>query len=223
MTSNRFKLLIMDFDGTIAQTLDDVVWCMRKTFEGYGHAAPDYTDVLSTVGLTLEDSFRALCKEPITEDKIGAWVSNYRKLYKTEGGTRTRLFPGMKESMQKAHEQGVNLLVVSNKGMAAIEHALETLGIDQYIDRVLSGDTTKHKKPNAELYNSEIKPLYPAFIDSDILVVGDTCVDLEFARNTDLKSCWVTYGYGKREECLALSPTYTIDNAKDLSGVVLAH
>jgi len=215
-------LLIMDFDGTIAETLPDVAWCMEKTFKSYGLTAPKYEDVRSTVGMTLEDSLQTLSKETIPTEKVSEWVKTYRAIYKEEGGQRTSLFPGMAMSMQSAYEHDIKILVVSNKGMAAIQAALTKLNIDKYVDRVLSGDNVTHKKPDPALYISEIKPLYPSLIDSEVLVVGDTRIDLVFANNAGLRSCWAGYGYGKRDECMALSPTYTIKEAGELAKIIVS-
>lgn len=220
MTTDDISLLIMDFDGTIAETLEDVAFCMKGTFENYGLRAPNYSAVHATVGLTLEDSFRVLSDGAIPKDKVDEWVAFYRDLYKKEGGVRTRLFSGMDESMQTAYERGVKILVVSNKGMSAIQAALSKLGVAQYVDHILSGDTVTHKKPDPGLYSDEIRKLYPDIKDDEVLVVGDTIVDLTFAKNAGLRSCWASYGYGKSEECLACDPTCIIEEAKELAALI---
>ncbi|MDD3183318.1 MAG: HAD family hydrolase [Alphaproteobacteria bacterium] len=220
MTTDNISLLIMDFDGTIAETLEDVAFCMKKTFEYYGLRAPDYLAVHATVGLTLEDSFRVLSDGAVRKDKVGEWVYFYRDLYKKEGGMRTRLFHGMDQAMQTAHEKGVKILVVSNKGMSAIQAALSKLGVAQYVDQILSGDTVTHKKPDSGLYSEEIKKLYPDVKDDEVLVVGDTIIDLTFAKNAELRSCWASYGYGKSEECLACGPTFIIKEATELASLI---
>jgi len=220
MAVSKFKLLIMDFDGTIAETLPDIVFCMGETFKAHSLPVPEYSAVRATVGLTLEDSFRALGKGAIPEDEIDEWADAYRALYKKEGGARTTLFPGMDKSMKVACEHGARILVVSNKGMYAIEAALAKLDVAQYVDHILSGDTVTHKKPALELYYEEIKPLYPELKDEDFLVVGDTRVDLAFAQNAGLCSCWVAYGYGKNEECQVFSPDYTAQSAQELATII---
>jgi phosphoglycolate phosphatase-like HAD superfamily hydrolase len=50
----------------------------------------------------------------------------------------------------------------------------------------------------------------------DCLFVGDSPADVEAAHRAGVKSCAVTYGYGKREELAKWQPHYWADDLAEL-------
>jgi phosphoglycolate phosphatase len=170
-----FKLLICDFDGTLAATHEDILRGMQRTFEHFGGPVPDERSVLATMGMSLGDAIRSLrgCGDP-AED-IEAWVTFYREVYT---GDRTVLFPGVKPFLQEARRGNVACVVVSNKGERALRSELKRLDILDDIAALFAGDTVRFKKPDARLYRLEIKPQYPHLADQEVLVIGDTATDL---------------------------------------------
>lgn len=197
--ADRYRLLIADFDGTLVETLDDVAWCMKMTFETNGFSAPDRDAVRATIGLSLEDSLRRLSAVPLSSQELSLWVRTYRTLYKTEQGRCSRLFPGVREALKEINQRGVDIVIVSNKGVAAIRAALSKFDIEELIARPFGADVTRYRKPHPALYHEEIKPLFSGLQDHEVLVVGDTSVDLEFAWNAGVAACWASYGYGALE------------------------
>lgn len=56
---------------------------------------------------------------------------------------------------------------------------------------------------------------------SQVLVVGDTEVDLAYAQNIGAASCWAAYGYGRSASCAALAPHFVVCSPTDLLPCVL--
>jgi len=211
-----YQLILLDFDGTLAATLDDVAWCMTKTFEAFGLQPPSRKSVLATMGLPLEDVLRALSEgKSVREEEC--WVRLYREIYKTDGALHTSLFPGVAETLALAHQHGIATVVLSNKGTSAIQASLERLGVISHVDLVFGGDLTEYRKPDPRLYTTNLKRILPAINDSEVLMVGDTETDLEFAMNACVDSCWASYGYGNRQRCLQLAPTHIVESLYELA------
>jgi len=222
MSSNGYKLVLFDFDGTLAQTLDNIIWCMEKTMSFYGQKTPSRKAVIRTVGHTLEESLRMLCPSIIPDKDMPELVSRYREFDKESQGGQTRLFDGVPELLKKAHNHGIRLAIVSNKGIHAIQTVLQRSNVFSFIDIIFSGNTSKFKKPDPDLYHHEIKPHFPDMSHSEVLVVGDTPHDISFAKASGLDSCWVGYGYGNQEACLELEPNYIARNVSDLTSHIFS-
>jgi len=53
------KLIIFDFDGTLASSLEGISACMGKALNLFGYRRPSIDKVRATIGLTLEESIRS--------------------------------------------------------------------------------------------------------------------------------------------------------------------
>ncbi|MEG4803673.1 HAD family hydrolase [Microcoleus sp. ARI1-B5] len=216
---SQYKLIIFDFDGTLAITHKAIVSCITKTFENFNIAPPDADTIRATIGINLANSFKIL-HPAIEESAIPEWVEIYRSFYRTEGEKQLDLFPGTKQVLQLASQSGLSLGVFSNKHVSFVNLFLEKLRIHSFFDLILGDNGQIIQKPNPSVFYSIIKPLFPELDNSQVLMVGDTAVDLLFAKNAGIDSCWAGYGYGDRAECLALKPTFAIANISELAAIV---
>ena len=217
------KTIILDFDGTLASSLEGIWTCMRETLTHNNDAAPTPRQVRQTIGLTLEESMHRLtegrCEEPLTSEM----VKHYRTLHTTKAAPLTRLFDGAIPTLAKLRVLNIFTILVSNKGRAGLHQLTVQLKITNYIDIVISAEDAPYRKPDARLYTEHIAPLLPTTPDSQTLVVGDTETDILFAKNANLLSCWATYGYGDTQRCKALSPNFELQKLTDLPALITAH
>ena len=214
------KTIILDFDGTLASSLEGIWTCMRETLLHYNFPAPTSQQVRQTIGLTLAESIYRLtegrCEEPLTSEL----VKHYRALHATKAAPLTRLFDGAIPTLTELRHSNIFTILVSNKGRAGLHQLIAQLEITDYIDIILSAEDTPHRKPDACLYTDHIAPLLPLTPDSQTLVVGDTETDILFAKNANFLSCWATYGYGNTERCKALSPNFELQSLTDLPALI---
>ncbi|MCC3440082.1 HAD family hydrolase [Microcoleus sp. PH2017_05_CCC_O_A] len=216
---SQYKLIIFDFDGTLAITHKAIISCITKTFESFGNTPPEADIIQGTIGINLQNTFKML-HPAIEESAIPEWVETYRSYYRTEGEKQLDLFPGTKQILQLASKSGLSLIVFSNKHLSFVNLFLEKLRINGFFDLILGDDGQIIQKPNPSVFHSIIKPLFPNLDNSQVLMVGDTAVDLLFAKNAGIDVCWAAYGYGDRAECLALAPTFAIDDISELAAIV---
>lgn len=216
----RIKLIIFDFDGTLASSIEGITACMGKALHLFGYRRPSGDKVRATIGLTLEDSIRKLTKWACPESDIPLVVRTYRNFYDIEGARLTTLFDGVAETLAAVKAAGIKLILVSNKGHAALARLVQELAIANYFDLTLSADCVQQHKPSPTLYSAHIAPVFPQIDPKDILVVGDTESDLCFAANIGAHSCWAAYGYGDAATCTALMPAFTISGVPDLRDVL---
>ena len=216
---SQYKLIIFDFDGTLAITHKAIVSCITKTFESFNVAPPDADTIQGTIGINLPNTFKVL-HPAIDESAVPEWVETYRSYYRTEGEKQLDLFPGTKEFLRLASKSGLSLGIFSNKHVVFVNLFLEKLRINGFFDLILGDNGQIIQKPNPTVFYSIIKPLFPELDNSQVLMVGDTAVDLLFAQNAGIDVCWAAYGYGDRTECLALQPTFAIDAISELTAIV---
>jgi phosphoglycolate phosphatase len=217
---NRYRLIIFDFDGTLANTFNAISLCFAKTFQRFHVVPPSQEAVKSIIGLNLVDAFSNLNAPINGKTDLSIWIAIYRALYTQIGEIQTALFPGTKEILAFAVRSDLKLAVVSNKGTEAINSSLEMYGIRQLVSLVVGENNQAIRKPDPMLFYSIIQPLIGGIRNTETLVVGDTITDLLFAKNSKLDSCWASYGYGNREECIAMRPTFIINDISELYSIL---
>ena len=57
-------------------------------------------------------------------------------------------------------------------------------------------------------------------LHKDAMIVGDMDIDVLTGKNSGMKTCWVSYGLGKRESINGLKPDYIIGDMAELKGII---
>ncbi|KAJ3531912.1 hypothetical protein NM208_g371 [Fusarium decemcellulare] len=222
MTS--IQLVIFDFDGTLFDTHQAISHSIKLTFDSLlPTSAPPETEIQKLIGsgMGLQDVLRAVHPTPNSFDE-NEWTSAYRQIYAEDGQPLVTAFPGAQ------HLLSIPTSIISNKGVAAVVKALENSGIKDIVpEQLIIGDKTPGatRKPDPGSYVDVLVPALKARgvgnIDpSNILVVGDTEADVQFASNIGAKSVWCRFGYGDRATCESLKPDFTIDYLPEVENLV---
>jgi len=67
-----------------------------------------------------------------------------------------------------------------------------------------------------------VLPQYQDLQPECVLLVGDTEIDILFAKSAGVSSCWASYGYGDDERCRQLAPEHEISSIGELPALVLS-
>jgi phosphoglycolate phosphatase len=223
---SSFKAIVFDYDGTLFDTRPTIVHCIRRAFEQQSRPIPGRELVLTTVktGLTLQDTFLILDDQLQTNRAaLNEIVRTYRTLYLEEATPLVKPFAGASETLQQLHASGTKCLVVSNKGVAAIRRSLDDCGLSAFVDLIFGDEPGLPKKPDPAIVLNHILPKYADLQKAQILIVGDTEVDILLAKGAGLASCWAAYGYGEAQRCRALGPEHEIASIRELPSLVHRH
>jgi phosphoglycolate phosphatase len=220
----RFDLLIFDFDGTLCDTRLAIAHCLKRTLAKHGRLipAPEHTASVVGKGLSLAETFLSL--DPALREKtevLAELIGTYRSLHRNEGDPLIEMVSGADETLQNIHARGIKCVVVSNKGTESIHRSLDRYGLAPFIDLVFGEEQDIPPKPDPRLLTDRIVPEFPQIPRSRMLMVGDTEIDIAFARAAGIACCWAAYGFGNRQRCAALAPEYHIDAIAELLAVVL--
>lgn len=215
-----YKLAIIDFDGTLCSTHEAARHVIGLTFSDHGQPVPpaDAIDRLISSGVVVEEVFATLLGLPSGHQQCLDWGVRYREIYNSgEGLARSVLFPGVREGLQKLDAAGCRKIVLSNKGIVALEQALVHFGLHDQFEMILGDRPGFVRKPEPGSYSDVVAPRFPAITPAQTLMVGDTVTDIRFARNIGAAVAWARYGFGDREACQALAPDLTLDSFAEVA------
>ena len=216
-TELAFRIALIDLDGTLVATHPTIRECLHRALQAQGRPIPADSAISAVVasGLTLPDTFLAL-SPGLMAGEVDECVRCYRRHYPEVDAERSILFDEVAASLARLRALGIALVVLTNKGWEAASATLERLGLADSIDHLLAARQDEPTKPDPDLFHRRLVPLLGHHPLGDYLMVGDTEIDLRFARNVGIKSCWTSYGYGDGARCRALGPDYEIASFAEL-------
>lgn len=212
------KIIIFDFDGTLADTRELIIRTNQEAMKAMNYPVRDEEAIRKTIGLPLAEGIRTLFPE-LPEEALPEWCTTYRRIF---DGLKTRyvpvLFPEVKETLEWLHAKGYVLTVASSRHSSSLNAFLQDLGIAPCFRYVLGADNVAKAKPDPEPVLQTLRDMgYPA---EEALVVGDMPVDILMGARAGAKTVGVTYGNSNREELQAAGATYVLDGFSEIKSLL---
>ncbi|MBZ5631866.1 MAG: HAD-IA family hydrolase [Acidobacteriia bacterium] len=207
-------LLVFDLDGTLVDSQRDLTEAVNATraWMGLGPLPPE--NVSRYVG----NGAPVLVQRALPDAGEEDWsrgLQYFLEYYREHMLDSTRLYPGVREALDQLHGTGVPLAVLTNKPIRFTLQMLEGLQLDLHFFRVYGGNSFPEKKPHPMGLEALIAESR-AGRDRTVMV-GDSAVDVQTARNAGTRACGVRWGF--QPETFAQSPPdFLIDDMRELIG-----
>ena len=211
------KLIILDFDGTLADTRGLIVKTMQQTLDVLGLESRTDDQCAAMIGLPLKQAFTHLL--PMTNEMGDRCVETYRRIFNENNALYViPTFPHVIETLHQLHEQGYTLTIASSRSNRSLMEFVNDMHLNEIIPYVLGAEDVTRAKPHPE-------PVLKTLEDygckaEDALVVGDTWYDIEMGRQAGVRTCGVTYGNGTREELVDAGADFLIDDFGELVSIL---
>lgn len=192
-----FESVTFDLDGTLLDTIADLAEACRLMLDEVGAPPRSQAEVHSFVGKGMAVLVeRCLTHaQPPSAERLHEAIESFKRHYAAVNGKFTLIYPGVIEGLQAWKASGVKMGVVTNKPGMFTEALLERMGLTDYFDIVVSGDTTANKKPHPEpiLHACRLFDVRP---DRN-LHIGDSENDIHAAHAAGCLAYAVPYGYNE--------------------------
>lgn len=216
---SRYKVVMLDFDGTIARTIPAILHASRKMLKMHGYEI-DPVMVERNFGLALPEAFRCFANAPTLDDQtVEQMIVEFNTIYKNECEPLIELFDGVTETLDALHKAGVTLLIASNNIRSVLDRLTARLDIAKYFDGIVCADDVVNAKPapdiallGLERYNATA---------AEALVVGDSTYDMDMGRGAGCDLCGVSFGSHTPEMLRGTGARYVIDHFSELKTIVL--
>jgi len=189
------RVLIFDLDGTLIDSKRDLIHSVNAmlvemgrealhedTISGYiGHGAPQLIARALGNGATEEERERAL-----------KFFLGYYEEHKMDS---TCAYPGVEEALGRLN--GFSMAVLTNKPVRVSVRILEALGLKKFFRAVYGGNSFETKKPDPQCARRILEEFGAS--PAEAMLIGDSEVDVQTARNTGTVAVVVNYGFGTND------------------------
>ena len=220
--SEKPRMILIDVDGTLVDSVPDLAWCVDEMMKTLGREPWGEARVRDWVGNGVERLVRRallgqLDGEPSDEEFEKAYPV-FLDLYTKNTSKRSTLYPGVQEGLDYLREQDYSLGCVTNKAEQFTLPLLRDLDIEDYFGIVVAGDTLPVKKPDPTplLYAAEFFGVTP----EQSLMIGDSKSDVKAARAAGFGIICMSYGYNHGEDIRIYEPDSVIDSMAELRALL---
>jgi phosphoglycolate phosphatase len=205
------KVIIFDFDGTIADTVDALVTIANRLALEFGYVPINSQELVLLRNLTAREIIKysgvSLFKIPFMVKKVkGELKHKIPELTPIEG---------INAALIELHNQGYHLGIITSNSQENVNQFLKFHNLDYLFDFIYSGVTILGKTTiiNNLLRQKQFKP-------EVVIYVGDETRDVESAKKANIKVVAVSWGFNSSEALGKQNPDFLIHHPRELLAVI---
>lgn len=196
LSNRQIQSVLFDMDGVLVDSIPLHIQSWNEVLLGEG--LPDFKNDLyfSALGRTNLDMLTTYCRENqvvLTESQIKNILVQKEVAFRKNISEHAHTTRGVTDWLDYFKYQGILCAVVSSSTMANIVHVLHSLQIADYFSAIISGINFPASKPDPRIFQNAAAALgVPAHL---CLVVEDTPVGIQAAKNADMTCCAIATSY----------------------------
>jgi phosphoglycolate phosphatase len=210
-------LLIFDLDGTLIDSSKDLAISMNATREHMGMPPLDPKLIFSYVGNGAPTLVRRALGPGAPEETVAEALTFFLKFYRIHALEHTKLYDGVRETLEALAHQNHTMAVLTNKPVHISTDIIAALGLNGDFRKVYGGDSFPSKKPDPIGIHTLRDETGAAH--GETLMIGDSGVDVQTARNAGVPSCGVEWGF-QPESFAANPPDFLVRSPQQLLEIV---
>ncbi|MEN9551156.1 MAG: Phosphoglycolate phosphatase [Pseudomonadota bacterium] len=217
-----FEAYFFDLDGTLVETAPEIADAVNDTLRYFDWPVVTQQQVNDWIGhgtkelliMALASVTKSSVEAVRVSDDLKQALPIFDRYYQERCGTRSHLYPHVKEVLTRLRQQGSKLAVVTNKEGRYTDIVLRVHGLTDLFDIVISGDSFPVKKPNPTSVQNCLTRWN--VLPQQALFVGDSSIDAQTARNANVPVWLLPYGYNMGQTVHSCQPDRVIANFSEL-------
>lgn len=205
----KVKAVIFDLDGTLADTILDLAAACNYVLKNAGQALHTVDEYKKMVGggraKLLRDSAPEYAQEHLDE-----MIDEFNQWYNVHFCDETCVYDGMVEAVKNVRAMGIGMAVLSNKPHEMTVPIVEKLypGMFDLIYGQMNGMPVKPSLEAVDLIADKL-----GVKRDELVIIGDSEVDVKTAKNANARSIAVSWGYRDRDVLEKCEPDVLADEA----------
>lgn len=214
------SLVIFDLDGTLLNTISDLGAACNHALQRMGY--PGHP--ISAYNFMVGNGVRKLLEraEPDADaDTIEEMLTHFREYYDEHCCDTTTPYPGIPELLRSLVDEGINVGVATNKYQSAAEKIIGHYFPDIPFVAVLGQEEGRSTKPDPSIIFAMLN-IHPT-PKAEVMMVGDSAVDIETARRACINSVGVTWGFRPVSELRKAYADHIISSPNEIFKLATSH
>lgn len=186
------RAIVFDLDGTLIDSKDDLILSVNATLAELGRSALPNEQIAGYIGQGAPLLIRRALGDIATDEECRRGLEFFLAFYESHKMDHTTLYPGVREGLEQLAE--FPLAVLTNKPARITLRIMQELKLEDLFQAIYGGNSFSTKKPDPLGMNTILSELGVAA--KAAVLIGDSEVDVQTARNAGALAGTVTYGFG---------------------------
>jgi len=212
-----FKCVIFDWDGTIVDSVSSIVDAVYFVADQMQLPRLDSAYIRKGIGLSPNEQILRLYGNDVDLVRFKSLFESfyYNNVSKKDSN---EVFTGVEHLMHSLFNQGYILAIATGKSRSGLNCSLDFLGWSKMFEITCCAE--EHlSKPSPAMVNHIVSCAGVGL--HEVLVIGDSYLDLEMANNANVASVGVLSGTSSVEDLSQLNPLKILDSAANLKGFLV--
>jgi phosphoglycolate phosphatase len=208
------KAVIFDLDGTLLDTLTDIMESVNIVLKRYGFPTHDLDAYKYFIGSGISVLTQKAFPSFISEREFTVYLSEVMREYEARQTLRTKPYDGIMEMLERLNNEGVKIAILSNKpdefAKPTVAHFFPNIKFE-----VVFGsreNVARKPAPDAVFEILDLLNLHK----EDCYFVGDTSTDMRTAVSAGVDAIGVSWGFRTVDELNGTGAKCIIDSPRDI-------
>ena len=206
------KAVLFDLDGTLLDTNELIFDSFNRTIIECVGTTLEREEIVNFFGRPLKESFGN--KFGHDNPKLDEYINYYRAINEQNHDNMCFAFEGVKELLTELKNRGIKIGIVTSKRGELARRGMEIAGIIDFMDVIITPESTKLHKPNPEPVIEACRIL--GIEPKEAFMVGDASYDILCGNSAGCRTIAVSYSLIELDTLKKSNPTYIIDKPLEI-------
>lgn len=219
MMKKDYSTLLFDLDGTLTDSAEGILACVRHALRSMGFEDPP--QIMRFIGPPLFESFESFCG--MTHEQSVEAVKIYRERYADKGLFENRPYDGVREMLERLRSAGKRMAVATSKPEVFAVRILDKFGLSEFFE-VIGGSVIDGKDGSRNNKAEVIEYVLGRMGITDrsgVLMIGDRRHDMIGAEQTGIDSMYALWGYGNEDEAREFGADIIVHTPAECAEIIL--
>ena len=211
------KYILFDLDGTLTDPFEGITKSLQFALSHFG-IEENQENLKKFIGPPLKDAFIEFYN--FSDKQTEKAIEKYRERFSVKGLYENKVYDGIPELLKALKDAGKVIILATSKPIEMAEIIMHYFGLSEYFDflagSTLNGD--RHTKSAVIGYALEQMKITDT---SQAVMVGDRKFDIFGAKDFDITTIGVLYGYGNKAEFEVAKADYICESIKNVKELLL--
>ncbi len=214
----NYTHILFDLDGTLTDSEEGIINALKYALDKASISENDTDKLRSFIGSALLKTLQEVYV--ISQERAEEIASYYRDYYTEKGIYENKLYPGVPELLSDLKKNGKYIILATSRKTTGAQGVLDIYQLNEYFDLVVGGSPDGKISEKTDV----IRHVFTKTgndIKKSAVMIGDRKFDILGARENDIDSIAVMYGYATKDEIDEAKPTYRVNTVEELKSFLL--